>query len=306
METVNKTRWTTEAELVSIAQRRLDTMLEAGTTTLEIKSGYGLRLEDELKILRVIRQLEKRNPCRIVATFLGAHAVPPGMTAEDYARIVIEEMIPAVSKEHLAEFCDVFCENGVFDYELSRRILRAGAINGLLPKIHADQFADSQGAKISNDIEATSADHLVHSNPAEITRMIKTSVIPVLLPASSHSLLTNDYAPAREMLSRGLTVALGTDFSPSNWILGQLTTAAVAARGLRMKAAEIIRAITINAAKALRLQHTVGSIANGKRADIVILKALSHKWVGYTYGEGIVDKVLIEGKEIVREGKRIH
>jgi imidazolonepropionase len=306
METVYKTRWTTESELVSIAQRRLDTMLEAGTTTVEIKSGYGLRLEDELKILRVIRQLEKRNPCRIVATFLGAHAVPPGMIAEDYAKIVIEEMIPAVREERLAEFCDVFCENGVFDHELSRRILRAGASNGLRPKIHADQFTDSQGAKVSNEIGATSADHLVHSNPAELVRMIKTSVIPVLLPASSHSLLSNDHAPAREMMSRGLPVALGTDFSPSNWVLGQLTIAAVAARGLRMKAAEIIRAITINAAKALGLQHTVGSITNGKRADLVILKSPSHKWIGYTHGEGIVDKVLIEGREIVREGKRIH
>ena len=306
METVNKTRWTTESELVSISQRRLDTMLEAGTTTLEIKSGYGLRHEDELKILRAIRQLGKRNPCRIVATFLGAHAIPPGMIAEDYAKIVIDEMIPAVCEEGLAEFCDVFCENGVFDHQLSRRILRAGAVNGLRPKIHADQFTDSQGAKVSNDIEATSADHLVHSNPTELMRMIKTSVIPVLLPASSHSLLSNDYAQTREMLSRGLPVALGTDFSPSNWILGQLTVAAVAARGLRMKAAEIIRAITINAAKALGLQHAVGSITNGKRADLVILKAPSHKWIGYTYGEGIVDKVLIEGREIVREGKRVH
>jgi imidazolonepropionase len=306
METVNKTRWTTESELVSIAQLRLDTMLEAGTTTLEIKSGYGLRLEDELKILRVIRQLKKRNPCRIIATFLGAHAIPPGMVAEDYAKIVIEEMIPAVRKERLAEFCDVFCENGVFDHELSRRILRAGAVNGLRPKIHADQFTDSQGAKVSNQTGATSADHLVHSNPAELLRMIETSVIPVLLPASSHSLLSNDYAPAKEMLSRGLPVALGTDFSPSNWVLGPLITSAVAARGLRMKAAEIIRAITINAARALGLQHTVGSITNGKRADLVILKAPSHKWIGYTYGEGIVDKVLIEGREIVRDGKRIH
>jgi imidazolonepropionase len=306
METVNKTRWTTESELVSIAQLRLDTMLEAGTTTLEIKSGYGLRLEDELKILRVIRQLKNRNPCGIIATFLGAHAVPPGMVAEDYAKIVIEEMIPAVRKERLAEFCDVFCENGVFDDELSRRILRVGAVNGLRPKIHADQFTDSQGAKVSNQTGATSADHLVHSNSAELVRMIETSVIPVLLPASSHSLLSNDYAPVREMLSRGLPVALGTDFSPSNWVLGPLITSAVAARGLRMKAAEIIRAITINAARALGLQNTVGSITNGKRADVVILKAPSHKWVGYTYGEGIVDKVLIEGREIVRDGKRIH
>jgi imidazolonepropionase len=293
-------------ELLSIAQRRLNNMLEAGTTTLEVKSGYGLRLEDELKILRVIRQLKMRNPCKIAATFLGAHSIPNGTIPEQYVRMVIEEMIPAVHHERLAEFCDVFCENGVFNPESSRAILRAGIRNGLRPKIHADQFTDNQGARIANDTRATSADHLVHSNLDELERMTKTLVIPVLLPASSHSLLGADYAPARDMLSKGLPVALGTDFSPSNWILGQLTVAAVAARGLRMKSEEIIRGITINAATALGLQHSVGSITKGKRADMVILKVPSHKWIGYTYGEGLVDKVLIEGREVVREGKRVN
>jgi imidazolonepropionase len=306
METINKTRQTAEDELFSTAQGRLDAMLEAGTTTLEIKSGYGLSLQEELKILRVIRRLKRQNRCKIAATFLGAHAIPAGMIAEDYGKMVIEEMIPAVRKERLAEFCDVFCEKGVFSPELSKEVLRAGIRNGLRPKIHADQFSDSQGAKVANDVKATSADHLVHSKLDELQRMGETSVIPVLLPASSHSLLSTDYASARDMLSQGLPVALGTDFSPSNWILGPLTVAAVAARGLRMTAPEIIRGITINAARSLSLQHRVGSIANGKRADIVILKVPSYRWIGYTYGEGLVDKVLIEGREVVREGKRIH
>jgi len=306
METVNKTRQTTEDELFSIAQRRLDAMIEAGTTTLEIKSGYGLNLQDELKILRVIRRLKRQNPCKIAATFLGAHSIPTGMISKEYAKMVMEEMIPAVHQERLAEFCDVFCEKGVFNPELSKEILRAGIRNGLRPKIHADQFSDSQAAGVANDVRATSADHLVHSELGELQRMGGTSVIPVLLPASSHSLMSEDYAPARDMLSQGLPVALGTDFSPSNWILGLLTVAAVATRGLRMKAAEIIRGITINAARSLSLQQSVGSIANGKRADIVILKVPSYTWIGYTYGEGLVDKVLIEGKEVVREGKRVH
>ena len=306
METVNKTRQTTEDELFSIAQRRLDAMIEAGTTTLEIKSGYGLNLQDELKILRVIRRLKRQNPCKIAATFLGAHSIPTGMISEEYAKMVMEEMIPAVHQERLAEFCDVFCEKGVFSSELSKQILRAGIVNGLKPKIHADQFSDSQGARVGNDVRATSADHLVNSEPDELKRMGQTSVIPVLLPASSHSLLSTDYAPARDMLSQRLPVALGTDFSPSNWILRPLTVAAIAARGLRMKATEIIRGITINAARSLGLQHGVGSIANGKRADIVILKVPSHGWIGYTYGEGLVDKVLIEGKEVVKEGKKVH
>ena len=306
METVKKTRQTTQSELLSIAQNRLNSMIEAGTTALEIKSGYGLNLEDELKILRVIRQLKRQNLSPVASTFLGAHAVPAWMTPEDYAKIVIEEMIPTVHQQKLAEFCDVFCEDGVFNPELSKKILKVGNSYGLKPKIHADQFTDGQGAKIANDVGATSADHLVHSKPSELERMTKTSVVPVVLPASSHSLLSTDHAPVMEMLSIGLPVALGTDFSPSNWILGQLTVAAIAARGLRMKAADIIRGITINAAKALRLQDSIGSIRNGKRANIVTLNVPSHKWIGYTYGEGIVDKVLIEGREIVKEGKRVH
>jgi imidazolonepropionase len=280
-------------------------MLEAGTTTLEIKSGYGLSLEHELKILRVISQLKRHHPCKIVATFLGAHAVPAGMIPEEYARTVVEQMIPAVHQEGLAEFCDVFCENGIFNPELSKKILKAGTANGLRPKIHADQFTDSKGARVANAVGATSADHLVYSEPGELERMTKTWVVPVLLPASSHSLLSADYAQAREMLSEKLPVSLATDFSPSNWVVGQLTVAAEASRGLRMKAEEIIRAITINAAKALGLQNTIGSIEKGKSADIVILKVPNHKWIGYTYGERIVDKVLIEGREVVREGKRV-
>jgi len=280
-------------------------MVELGTTTLEIKSGYGLTVEDELRLLRVIQRLKRQNSCRIVATFLGAHSIPTGMIPEEYTKLVIEKMIPAVSREKLAVFCDVFCEDGVFDPESSKRILTAGLKHGLSPKIHADQFTDDQGARVANDVRAVSADHLVHSRLDDLERMAATSVIPVVLPASSQSVLSTAYAPARAMLSKGLPVALGTDFSPSNWILGQLTVAAVAARGLRMKAAEIIRGITINASRALGLQHTVGSLANGKCGDIVILKAASYKWAGYTHGEGIVDKVLIEGKEVVSEGKRV-
>lgn len=306
METVNKTRQTMPSELLSIAQDRLNSMMEAGTTALEVKSGYGLTLEDELKILGVIRQLKKQNICQVASTFLGAHAVPAWMTPEDYAKTVIEEMIPAVHQQKLAEFCDVFCEDGVFNPELSKKILRAGIDYGLRPKIHADQFTDGHGAKVANDVGATSADHLVHSKTSELERMIKASVVPVVLPASSHSLLSTDHAAVAEMLSMGLPVALGTDFSPSNWILGQLTVAAIAARELRMKAADIIRGITINAARALHLQDSIGSIRNGKRANLVTLRVPGYKWIGYTYGEGIVDKVLIEGKEVVREGKRVH
>jgi imidazolonepropionase len=306
METVNKTRETSESELVSISQKRLDIALESGTTTLEIKSGYGLQLYDELKILRSIRQLKKTNPCRITATFLGAHAIPPYTSQEEYAQTIIKEMLPAVTQQKLAEFCDVFCEEGAFNIDSSKKILVAGSRLGLLPKIHADQFTDNGGARLANDVRAVSADHLVHSTSSEFDRMVRTSVTPVVLPASSQSLLNDQYAPARQMLNAGLSVALGSDFSPSNWCLGLLTVAAIAARQLRMKSEEIIRGITINAAKALRLDHRIGSLSPGKSADIVLLKTPTHKRIAYTYGEGIVDKVLIAGKEVVREGKRIH
>ena len=306
LETVHKTREATEDQLYTVGKDRISQAVELGTTTLEVKSGYGLRAYDELKILRVIRRLAARSPCRLVPTFLGAHAIPPECNLEEYSTSVIEEMLPAVSKAGLAEFCDVFCEQGVFTPEVSTRILRAAARMGLQPKIHADQFTSNGGAQIARRVRATSADHLVYSNVDDIQKMTEASVTPVILPASSHSLMSDVRAPASEILSRGLPLALGSDFSPSNWIFGQLTVAALAARDLRMKSEEIIRGITINAAKAVRRHREVGSIEAGKFADLVIVKAPSHKWIGYSYGEGLVDKVLISGKTIVVDGKAVN
>lgn len=306
LETVNRTRQATSEALLEISRKRLDTALEEGTTTIEIKSGYGLRQQDEIKILGTINRLMKQHPCRIVATFLGAHAVPPEHSEpQTYARLVIEEMLPAVRKRGLAKFCDVFCEKGAFDAKSSLKILRAALRMGLRVKIHADEFSDSGGAAIANKTRAASADHLVHSPASELEKMRETGVTPVLLPASSHSLLMTQYARAKEMLSMELPVALGTDFSPANWVLGQLTSAALAARELRMGADEIIRGITINAARALRLDHRIGAITPGRAADINILRAPSHKWIGYAYAGGLVDKVLIEGKVVVAGGKRV-
>lgn len=305
MQTVRSTRETSEDQLVSDSRAKLCAGVEAGTTTFEIKSGYGLRPYDELKILRVIRRLQNETSCHIVPTFLGAHAIPPYWKQDDYSRVVIQDMLPAVAKEKLARFCDVFCEDGAFDVGASERILRAGVHRGLETKIHADQFSDNGGAKLSNDVGAVSADHLVHSDLSELERMAETGVVPVILPVSSQSLLSQDYANARKMLDLGLPLALGTDFSPSNWALGLLTVAAVAARQLRMGFEEIIRGITINAARALGLNHRTGSLTPRKDADIVILRAPSYKRIGYAFGEGIVDKVLIAGNQIVDGGKMI-
>jgi imidazolonepropionase len=305
METVGKTREATENQLLTTAQDRLNVAFECGTTAIEIKSGYGLTTYGEVKILRTIQRLRRQTPCHISPTFLGAHAIPIGWTEREYTKLIIDQMLPTVSLERLADFCDVFCEKGTFDKHASKTILRAGIQAGLRPKIHADQFTDNGGAELANEVRATSADHIVHSSPVQLKKFKNTNVTPVILPASSHSLLSSQYAPAREMLASGLPVALGSDFSPSNWILGPLTIAAIAARTLRMKSDELIRAITVNAAKALRLDREIGSLRRGKSADIVTLKIPNHRWIGYTYGEGLIDKVLIAGKRHVDKGRRL-
>ena len=305
IETVNRTRQTSSESLFQSGKQRLDKCLESGSTTVEIKSGYGLRDDDELRILRTIQRLQKYHPCRTVPTFMGAHAVPPGETSSEYVLSVIDEMLPQIARAGLAEFCDVFCERGAFDSAESGRILEKARKLGLKLKIHADQFTESGGAEIANKLHATSADHLVHSPTRQLEKMAETKVVPVVLPSSSLSVLTGENADARSMLTLGLPVALGTDFSPSNWMLGQLTVAALASRQLRMKASEIIRGITINAARALGLEKRVGSLHVGKDADLVTLRVPSHKWIGYTYGERIVDNVLIGGEWVVRDGKRI-
>jgi imidazolonepropionase len=305
IETVNRTRQASSESLFRSGKQRLDTCLESGSTTVEIKSGYGLREDQEFKLLKTIQDLKRSHSCRVVPTFMGAHAVPPGETSSEYVVALVNEMLPQVVRSGLAEFCDVFCEQGAFDKGETQSILRKAARLGLNVKIHADQFTDSGGAEVANTLRATSADHLVHSAPKELARMTETKVTPVVLPSSSFSLMTGEHADAQSMLSMGLPVALGTDFSPSNWILGQLTVAAIAARELRMNAAEIIRGITINAAKALGLESKIGSLHVRKQADIVTLRAPNHKWIGYTYGERIVDNVLIGGEWVVKEGQRI-
>ncbi len=306
LETVRKTRLTSGGELLSLALRRLDSFLEAGSTTVEVKSGYGLRTSEEIKILRTIRALAGTHPCQVMATFLGAHAVPPDyQNSKEYASVIIHEMLPRVLEGRLADFCDVFCEEGAFDSRQSLGILKAAAQGGLRTKIHADEFTSSGGTHVANSVESTSADHLIHSPLSELEQMLKTKVTPVVLPASSHSLLSEEHARAKEMLSMGLGVALGTDFSPANWVVGQLTVAGLAARELRLRAEDIIRGITINAARALGIDRTVGSLLPGKKADIVTLKVPNHKWIGYGYGEGVVDKVLIGGKLRVENGKRV-
>jgi imidazolonepropionase len=276
-----------------------------GSTTVEIKSGYGLRIDDELKILRVIQRLGKHHPCLVIPTFMGAHAVPSGSTSVEYVTNLISQMLPRIAHSRLVEFCDVFCERGAFSSSESEEILHSAHGLGLKLKIHADQFSESGGLVIANRLRVTSADHLVYSPRDQIEMMVKTNVTPVLLPSSSYSQMNGNRADAKKMIAMGLPVALGTDFSPSNWTLGQLTTSAFAARELRMSAPDIIRGITINAARALGLEERIGCLRPGRQADLVTLHAPSHKWIGYTYGDLAIDNVLIGGQLVVRNGRRI-
>src|SRR5438445_11534521 len=207
IETVNRTRQASPESLFQSGKQRLDTCLESGSTTVEIKSGYGLRYDEEFKILRTINRLKKYHACRVVPTFMGAHAVPFGEVSSEYVTDVIDEMLPQVSRAGLAEFCDVFCEGGAFDSLESGRILGKARKLGLKLKIHADQFTDSGGAEIANKLHTTSADHLVHSPTKQLEKMAETKVTPVVLPSSSHSVLSRENADARGMLARGLPVA---------------------------------------------------------------------------------------------------
>lgn len=308
LSTVRATRATPASELVDLALRRLDIMLCHGTTTVEVKSGYGLSPDEELKCLRVIRELSERHPMDIAATFLGAHAVPPEYRGDPdgYVLCIIEEMIPRVASERLAEFCDVFCEDGVFSIEQSRRILEAGKAAGLAPRLHADEIARMGGAELAAEVGAVSADHLLCASPAGMRRMAEAGVVATLLPATSFTLMLGRYADARAFIDAGCPVALATDFNPgTSPTLSMQFVMNLAALGMRLHPAEVICACTINAAHALRRGDEVGSLEVGKIADIVIADVDTHLKLPYQLGTNFVDKVVKRGQLVVSGGRRI-
>ena len=305
LKTVKETRKASAEKLVDFGLKTLDVMLEHGTTTAEAKSGYGLITKDELKILEVMKRLDQLHAVDIVPTFLGAHAIPPEFQNSpiDYVNLVIEEMIPKVAEKGLAEFCDVFCEKGVFSLEQTKRILVAGKIHGLKPKVHADEMSLLGGAKLAADIGATSADHLLFSSDEGIKAMANKSVVAVLLPAAAFSLMGGRYADARKMIDFGVPVALGTDFNPSCWVENQQLIIAFACHFMRLTAAEAITAVTINAAHAIGRASEVGSLEVGKKADVIVLDVPNHKFLGYRFGVNLVDKVVKNGRVVVDREK---
>jgi imidazolonepropionase len=298
--TVRATRKAGRKELFETAKERLERMLAWGTTTAEIKSGYGLSLEAELKMLEVIRDLDGKQLVELVPTFLGAHEVPKEYKARRarYIDLLLRKMIPEVGKKTLAEFCDVFCEKGVFSIPESRRILIRARDWGMIPKVHADEITPLGGAELAAEVGAASADHLVYPSRKGMAAMKKKGVIPVLLPGTSF-FLNSDYAPAREMIARGLPVALATDHNPGTCTLeGMPMVIGLACLRLKMTPEEALIASTRNAAKAILREEVIGSLDPGKQADILLLDIPDYREIPYRFGTNPVGVVIKKGKAV--------
>lgn len=299
LNTLTSTRKATQGELCSNAFSYAESMLSMGTTTIEAKSGYGLDTENELKMLRAIEELSPKMPVEFISTFLGAHAIPPefeGRT-ENYVDLIINEMIPAVAENKLAEFCDVFCEKGVFNVEESGNILRAARENGMKLKVHADEIVQLGGAELAAEVGAVSADHLLMASENGLEAMLKAGTIATLLPATAFS-LNASYADARKMIDMGLPVALATDFNPNCANESLFFTIALACYKMKMQPREALSAVTINAAHALDRGETQGSIEVGKRADILVLDCPNPEYLTWRFAANLVHTVISNGQVV--------
>jgi imidazolonepropionase len=298
---VRDLRERSEDELVELTRARLRPMLELGTTTAEVKSGYGLSTEDELKMLRVIRRLDSEGPLELVPTFLGGHEAPPEFAGrrDEYVDLVAEEMIPAVAAEKLARFCDVFMEPGVFNREQSRRILQAGLDYGLVPKIHADELDWSGGAELAGEMGAASADHLGAVSDDGVAALVRSGAVATLLPGTLFFLGRRSYAPARRLIEAGATVALATDFNPGSCATPSLPLImTVACSQMGMDPLEALVAATRNGARALRLDDGRGTLAFGAPADIVLWDAVDYREIPYRFGVRLARRVWKRGVEV--------
>ncbi|AEV18892.1 Imidazolonepropionase [Geobacillus thermoleovorans CCB_US3_UF5] len=303
--TTKATREASEEMLYEESKRRLDQFLLHGVTTVEAKSGYGLSLEHEIKQLEVAKRLDDTHPVDIVSTFLGAHAVPPEWKhdPDEYVRLVIDEMIPEVSRRGLAEFNDVFCERGVFTPDQARLILEAGKEHGLTPKIHADEIEPYGGAELAAEVGAISADHLLRASDEGLRRMAERGVIGVLLPGTAFFLMTKA-ADARRLIDAGVPVALATDCNPgSSPTVSLPLVMSLACLHMGMTPAEAMAAATINAAHAIGRAHLVGSLEPGKKADLVIFNVPNYMQIMYYYGVNHAETVIKGGKVVVNDGK---
>lgn len=299
LSTVRSTREASAEELAGLATGRMNHMLRHGTTTAEAKSGYGLSLEDELKQLEAIRRASDGHAVDLVPTLLAAHETPPEHRGEPsrYVDIVCNEIVPAAAEQGIARFCDVFCEEGVFTQEDSRRVLTAGREHGLGPRLHADEFVDSGGAELAAELGALSADHLIAISEAGIAAMAEAGITAVLLPGTSFFLMKHTYAPGRRLIEAGIPVALATDCNPGSSnteSLPMVVVLAVFEMGLTIE--EALTGATLNAASCLGLGAEIGTIEPGKRADLVLLDAPNLLHLAYHYGVNPVAAVVKNGR----------
>jgi len=298
LNSAGKLHGMSEKELYKMALERLQEVIANGTGAIEIKSGYGLSVEDELKMLRVIKRLKNISPIPVKATFLGAHTFPKAYkeNREGYIQLIIDEMLPAIEKEKLADFIDVFCDHGFFTPEEAERILEAGKKHGLIPKIHGNQLAVSGGVQLAVKTKALSVDHLEHMGEAEIEALRGSSTMPVGLPNCSFY-LRMPYTPGRAIIDAGLPFALASDYNPGSAPSGKLGfVLSLACIQMKLLPEEAFNALTLNAAYAMGLEQELGSISKGKLANLIITKKIpSLAWIPYAFGSEWIDKVMIKG-----------
>lgn len=290
-----------EDELFEISLERLNKLIKLGTGAIEIKSGYGLSMDNEIKILNVIDRLKKTSPATVKSTFLGLHAIPKQFKGEKnkYIDLVIDKILPLIEKNNLADFIDVFCEEGYFDTKDTDRILKAGKKIGLVGKTHVNQFNSIGGVKVSIENEALSVDHLETMKEEDFNSLIGTNCMPTLLPSCSF-FLGIPYAPAKEFINRGLPIALASDFNPGSSPSGNMNfVCALACIKLKLTSEQVINATTINSAYAMGLEKELGSIMVGKKANLFITKPMpTYKYLHYSFGENLINKVMLNGKII--------
>ncbi len=309
LSTVRSTREATEQQLYAKAKRSLDTMLLYGATTVEAKSGYGLTLADELKQLQVTRSLNESHPVELVSTFMGAHAVPVEYKdrADEYVELVVNVMLPEVKRQGLAEFCDVFCEHGVFTVEQSRKILTAAKELGFGIKLHADEIEPMGGAQLAGELGCISAEHLLAATDEGFAAMQRAGTVAVCLPATSFNLRLKTHARARRMIELGVPVAISTDYNPGSSPTESIQLVmTLGCLNLGLTPEEVITAVTINAAHAIGKADTVGSLEVGKQADLVIFNAENLAYLPYHFGINHVNTVVKKGNLVVSEGNLVY
>src|SRR3989338_1835426 len=300
LSTVRETQKASLKTLVQLGKERIQKAKSFGITTLEVKSGYGLSYEDEMKSLNVISELQKENSLRLIPTFLGAHDFPPEFKnkKEDYVALLCQKMIPVIAKQKLAQFCDVFIDEGFYTLSQTKTILETALKHGLNIRIHADEFKALGGTELAVSLKAKSVDHLIAITQEGINALSNSQTVATLLPGTSFYLGKTPFAPARKLIDAGVTVALGTDFNPgSSMTQHLLLVATIAATQMKMTLPEVLSAITYNAAKSLGLEKEIGSLEVGKKADLAFFDVPSYEYLLYHYGDNFCKKVIYSVKQ---------